>query len=100
MKSCVAFFMFLPAVLQGQVGTLTGRVIESGVSTPVAGVNIRALSLDDTTKSDGTYSGRDGRYRLTRLQPGEYRVTFSSIGYRARTFERIAVKDGDTLELI
>lgn len=65
---------------QTGAGTLVGRVIDQGSRRPVAGVSV-ALG-DGTVRAitDG-----QGRFSIAALPAGTLRLTFSMIGYAART---------------
>ena len=64
-----------PAAAQ-QYGTLTGTVTDMD-ETALPGANV---VLVGTQK--GTSVGEDGSYRLTQIEPGEYTVRVSFVGYK------------------
>ena len=64
-----------PATAQ-QYGTLTGTVTDTD-GTALPGANV---VLAGTQK--GTSVGEDGSYRLTQIEPGEYTVRVSFVGYK------------------
>jgi len=72
-----------------QYGTLTGTVTDTNEET-LTGANV---ILVGTQK--GASVGQDGSYRLTRIEPGEYTVRVSFVGYK--TVERtVQVEAGQT----
>ena len=68
-----------PAAAQ-QFGTLTGTVTDTE-GEPLPGANV---ILVGTQK--GTSVGEDGSYQITQIEPGEYTVRVSFVGYK--TVER------------
>ena len=77
-------FLLLPLLLTGQ--SIRGQVVnESG--EPIPFVNIFIKTLETGTTTDG-----NGHYFLT-VQPGEYEVAFSSVGYESQLIPML-VGDG------
>jgi len=64
-------------------GEITGSVLAQGSGTPIedAQVCARSDSLFSSPWGDCTSSGADGRYTLTQLRSGDYRVGFSAPGF-------------------
>lgn len=73
----VAWIRALPDAPRG--GTIFG-VVSAGDRGPMAGVRVRA---DGPGRLEAT-TGVDGRYRIERLDPGDYRVTADVAGAAAR----------------
>ncbi|MDX1675278.1 MAG: TonB-dependent receptor, partial [Longimicrobiales bacterium] len=73
-----------PASAPGQTGTTTvvGRVTAAGTGTAIAGVTVRVLGTDRVA-----YTEEDGRYRITRLRPGQRTLAFETLGYRSRVID-------------
>ena len=85
----------LGAAAQG--GGVRGRVVDAATKEALPGVSV--LISGTTT---GTSSGNEGDFSITGLQPGTYKVVFSSIGYELppRTVEvGAAVVDLGTIGL-
>ncbi|MCO6489232.1 MAG: TonB-dependent receptor [Phaeodactylibacter sp.] len=82
-------FLFLSAaasaqcVLAGQVADETGQ--------PLAGANVLVV---ETKQGDAT--GEDGTYRISGLEPGDYTLRLTYIGYETAT-RKIAVAKGQNL---
>jgi iron complex outermembrane recepter protein len=84
-------FLFLSVFSFGQSGVIHGKVIDakSGKNLPFATVLIK----DEFT---GTFTDKNGNYRLPGLAAGEYLLEVSYLGYERQT--RLAVVGGnDTL---
>lgn len=63
---------------------LTGSVREQGerpYSDPLPGVNIQLYSLPDTSFIEGTVSDKKGVFRLYPMNPGNYLIRASFLGY-------------------
>ncbi|MGD9842480.1 MAG: TonB-dependent receptor, partial [Steroidobacteraceae bacterium] len=64
--------------------TLSGRVLDqaSGLPLPQAAVSVQLANAD--TIATATVVANDGRFILTGLEPGEYLVNVTAIGYAAQ----------------
>lgn len=69
-------FLLSASVAFAQSGTLTGTVTDARTGEEIPGVNIFIPDLDR-----GGVTNLDGEYRIESIPVGEYRVTFSFIGY-------------------
>ncbi|MEW6509529.1 MAG: TonB-dependent receptor [Bacteroidota bacterium] len=81
------------AAAAAQDGGITGRVTDGATGRPLAGANV---TVEGT--AIGSISGKDGRYLVSRISPGQQRVRFSFIGYIARRLD-VTVSAGDTATL-
>lgn len=61
-------------------GSFTGKVLDSRTGEPLPGASVMIADA-----AGGTSTGRSGTFSLSQLLSGEYRITFSYIGYRAVT---------------
>jgi hypothetical protein len=85
----VAFALLTPSV-QAQdrrSGLISGRVSDS-TDNPLPGAAVRLLE-----RGLGTTTDRDGRFILTGLPPGQYRIAVRYIGFRPDTLA-VAVQPG------
>jgi iron complex outermembrane receptor protein len=80
---CVAT---VPAVAQ-QTGTLTGTVT-STEGDALTGANVVLMGTEK-----GTATGADGSYRITNIQPGDYTVRVTFVGY-GRVEQEISIQEG------
>ena len=71
-----------PTGLYGQV---------TSASVPVAGLTIQAFRPGESTPAASTTTGTDGRYQITTLVRGVYRIEFSLSGYEKVTRMGIVV---------
>src|SRR5437867_10752247 len=79
----VLFIISVPSLMAqtASTGALTGTVTDSSGAV-VPGVMVTAISLD-TGQSRGVTTGEDGSYTLNLLPPGNYRVRFEIVGFKA-----------------
>ena len=78
-----------------------GRVIDSN-NTPIEGAEVIALSYStgSTQCRDFAVTGSDGQFCLEHLNPGQYTIAVSAIGYRPERAQRVATgSTGLVLEL-
>jgi outer membrane receptor protein involved in Fe transport len=75
-------------------GTIAGVVVDkkNGKSLPGANVSIKGTTT-------GTTTDVKGRYRLTGLEPGTYKVLFSFVGFQDKTITGVTVTPGETTTL-
>ena len=78
--------------LFAQTGSISGKV-GSDSGTPEESVNI---SLSQTTY--GTSSNSDGSFALSGIQPGEYTLAVSKVGFQQQLIP-VTVEDGQTTEI-
>ena len=60
---------------RAQTGTIMGQVVDES-ALPIPGVHV--LVVDDDR---GTATDLDGRFRIGELEPGEYRLAVSAVGF-------------------
>ncbi|HYR86733.1 MAG TPA: carboxypeptidase-like regulatory domain-containing protein, partial [Terriglobia bacterium] len=90
---------FVPSLMAQTSGTgaLTGTVTDSSGAV-VPGVMVTAISLD-TGQSRSAATGEDGSYKLNLLPPGNYRVRFEIVGFRAVEVPSVKVNVTETAVL-
>lgn len=69
-------------VLSAEMGTVTGTVVDSTGAEPLAGATVRLLGTGRIARTDAA-----GRFRITELQEGSYRVGYEHASLRAVGFE-------------
>ena len=79
--------VLIAATASAQTARLSGRVVEEGRGTAVAGATVR-LTGSMAHMTDST-----GRFQFVDVVPGRYIATISSIGYRLRTVEMTVNRD-------
>ncbi|MBN1999968.1 TonB-dependent receptor [candidate division KSB1 bacterium] len=77
----LAVLLFVYATLSfAQTGEIHGRVVDASTEEPLANANV--LVLNDTK---GTTTDKNGEFILLKLEPGEYTLKISYIGYKTVT---------------
>src|SRR5687767_4425692 len=95
--ACV--FLLALASAFGQIGTstLTGRATDpTGAVIPGVAVTVIQVGTNFTFK---TVTNSEGLYRVLSLQPGMYRITFESSGFRRLVRENVELRTADTLAI-
>ncbi|RYC67892.1 TonB-dependent receptor domain-containing protein [Spirosoma sordidisoli] len=80
-------------------GKIAGLLMDSTTSKPVEFATIAVLSAQTNKPVDGTTTDEKGRFTLTKLAPGQYRLQYSFIGYRDKRSALITVERGTDLNL-
>ncbi|MGM0460080.1 MAG: SusC/RagA family TonB-linked outer membrane protein [Bacteroidota bacterium] len=75
-------FLFSASLAFAQNGTLTGTVTDARTGEELPGVNVYIPDLER-----GAVTNVDGEYTIQTIPVGDYRVTFSFIGYSQRELE-------------
>ena len=70
------------SVAQTKVVTLSGMVKDKIGHTPLPYVNIIVASAKDSTFIAGTISNEEGRFSLSGINPGNYYVELSFVGFQ------------------
>lgn len=81
--------LLLPGLAWAQQGTIAGRVTEAETGDPLPGATVQIPSIQGGTATD-----EEGRFRL-RVEPGEYEVQVSFVGYQAAS-RTVSVQSGST----
>lgn len=76
--------------------TISGRVTDQNGAV-VAGAEVEA-TLSKTGLKRKTTSGLDGRYRLIQLEPGNYLIRISAVGFATQQIEHVATVSGQSLQ--
>jgi len=83
---CFCALSFTTLSVNSQTGKITGTVIDGEFNEPMAFANVL---IKNTTK--GTTSDFDGKYTID-VEPGNYTVVFSYIGYQTIEISDVAVE--------
>lgn len=74
----IPFFLFLSAKAQT---TVTGTVVDNSAKKPVEFASVLLLHLPDSTLTKGTATDKKGKFSIAGVQPGNYIVRTSFIGF-------------------
>ena len=88
------FLIFVSNLFAQSTGKLTGKITDKASGDPLPGVNIIL---------QGTYYGAatdiEGRFKISKINPGTYTVKISLIGYKTMKYTGIKITSGRTTEL-
>ena len=88
-----AFAIVSSVPVQGQQGTITGRVTDAESGDPLASAAVAVLGQETT---QGTNA--QGRFTIT-LEPGIYSLVVTLIGYETTRIDGVSVNAGDETEV-
>ncbi|HQU58418.1 MAG TPA: carboxypeptidase-like regulatory domain-containing protein, partial [Saprospiraceae bacterium] len=94
MKNVLLFLLVALAVsLNAETGIIRGKVIEASTGLEVIGgtVQVDGAAVGTITDIDGSFS--------LKLEPGNYSLVFSYVGFAAKRMEGVEVKAGDVTVL-
>lgn len=74
-------------------GKLAGRVLDQN-NNPVIGANVLLVGTNIGAATD-----EEGYYVIINIQPGNYDVRFSSLGYQSKVFQGVKISSGMTTTL-
>ncbi|CAG5069344.1 hypothetical protein DYBT9623_02080 [Dyadobacter sp. CECT 9623] len=96
-----------PKALPGTAGDQTpkgsakisGSVADSTSSQPIEFVSIALYNKTTNQAVDGTVADEKGKFSLTKIMEGEYKILVSFIGYGEKTISNIKLTKGQELDL-
>lgn len=92
-----AAFLTAPAVATAQVGTITGSVTDSATGRPIAGATARALAAGRAPVV--ALSSDIGAFRLSPVDPGNWTLEVTALGYRMARVAGVSVTAGATVRV-
>ena len=100
----LSFFSILSYAQQGQGdkkgASITGIVFDSSSKIPVEYANIVLLSSKDSTQVTGTVTGKNGRFLLTSIRPGNYYLSAQFIGFSKHIIKNLVIgQNSKTLDV-
>ncbi len=75
-------------------GKIAGKVMDKATNETMVGL---AVVVDGTTKASPT--NIEGRYELTSLEPGTYKIVLKYLGYQTKIIDGVVVKAGQVTNL-
>ena len=91
MKLLLYVLIFFPSLAFAQTGKVKGKIIADNNPVPYVNVTVLGTML-------GTFSNEKGEYEISGLEPGNYTLKFSSVGYRTETRD-VEIRQARVLEL-
>jgi hypothetical protein len=99
MKSRFLLAILLAAVaLPAHAQTVQGRAVDRETLQPIADASLALLDVAGAAVAT-TRSGPDGAFRITALEPGEYRLTASRLGYRTMLSAAVTLGEGEVVDV-
>jgi outer membrane receptor protein involved in Fe transport len=80
-------------------GRITGFIIDSAATQAVEFANVALYSVATNKPVDGTVADEKGRFTLTRLPEGEFKLMISFLGFSNKTIDNIKLSKGQQLDL-
>jgi len=78
---------------------LTGYVVDSSVTKAVEFASVALYSKATNKPVDGATADEKGKFSLTRIAAGDYKLMISFIGFRPKTLDNLTLVKGQTLDL-
>ncbi len=78
---------------------ISGAVVDSVGHKGVEFASVALYNVSDNKVVDGTTADESGKFSMTKLAPGEYKLLISFIGYKEKTLNHIKVEKGKDIEL-
>jgi ferric enterobactin receptor len=78
---------------------ITGYVIDSAATIAVEYANIALINKDTKKTVDGTMADEKGKFSLTKIAAGNYKLLISFIGFESKVVENITVEKGKDIDL-
>ncbi len=75
-------------------GTISGKVVDTRSGDPIIGANVL---LVETSRGDAT--DIDGKFSISKIEPGTYSLRFSYISHRRKTVTEVTVRGGEVTTL-
>lgn len=95
MRLIFTLFVLFPTTIFGQ--TVKGTVLDVKRNKPISSAIITFLTKDSVRHVE--FSDETGKFEFKNLSPGNYEISFSSIGYQDTSFKEIFVKRDTTINL-
>ncbi len=78
---------------------ITGSVVDSTQAKAVEFASVALYNKTTDKAVDGTVADEKGKFALTKLVAGDYRVLISFVGFRNKTIETVTLANGQSLDL-
>ncbi|GAA4419685.1 outer membrane beta-barrel family protein [Nibrella viscosa] len=80
-------------------GKIAGLLMDSTTNKPVEFATVALVSVQTGKPVDGTTSDDKGKFSLSKLAPGEYRLQYSFIGYKTSDSRAFVIGKGTELNM-
>ncbi|MGA0560725.1 TonB-dependent receptor domain-containing protein [Larkinella sp. VNQ87] len=80
-------------------GKINGYLMDSTSNKPVEFATIALIDVKTGKPIDGTTADAKGKFSLTRLAPGDYKLQYSFLGYQNKTSNPIKIEKGSDINV-
>jgi outer membrane receptor protein involved in Fe transport len=84
--------------IKDKSGSITGIVKDSKDNSPIE-ADVHLFFSKDSIKISGGKCDSQGRFKLSSLQPGIYKIELNAVGYASRTIDNIKVQENEAVVL-
>lgn len=81
-------------IAHAQTGTIAGTVTDAEAGEVLPGANVRVMDTNI-----GASANAEGRYEITGVEPGTYRLRASFVGFQSKVVEEVTVQEGSTTQV-
>ncbi len=78
---------------------ITGFIVDEGVTAAVEFASISLINKATNKPVDGTMADDKGKFSITRVAVGDYKLLVSFIGYEDKTIDNIKIEKGKDVDL-
>lgn len=78
---------------------ISGFIIDSTATNAVEFANISLINIATKKPVDGTMADEKGKFSLTKVAVGDYKLMISFIGFESKTIDNIKVEKGKDIDL-
>ncbi|WP_215235655.1 TonB-dependent receptor domain-containing protein [Dyadobacter linearis] len=78
---------------------ISGIVLDSAAAKGVEFASIALFSVEDNKAIDGTTADETGRFSITKVAPGNYKLLVSFIGFKDKSIDNIKIEKGRDIDL-
>ena len=90
-KTALLFcILFCSLSIHAQVRRISGFILDSIDQTPLSGATIVLLPISDSSIRIPAVSQRNGSFIFSNIEPGDYQLRASSVGYE-EVFKRVSI---------
>ncbi len=89
-------FITVPLFSQQNNRVISGTVVDKISQKPIEFVNVVLLTDKDSAVVKGTVTDKKGKYTLTDIIPGTYRIRYTFIGYAIPAAQRLTITKEQT----
>jgi len=78
---------------------ISGTVSDSAAAKPVEFASVALVNAADNKVIDGTVADVDGKFEITSIAPGKYKLLISFLGFKDKSVNNISIEKGKDINL-